>query len=63
VAAVEGLWRAVGGRPRRTTAEDHDRLLARISHLPQLAATALAGTLDRAGIEAEQLGPGGRDAT
>ena len=63
LAAVEALWRAVGGRPRRITAEDHDRLLARISHLPQLAATALAGTLDRAGIEAEQLGPGGRDTT
>ncbi|MGK7311476.1 MAG: prephenate dehydrogenase [Candidatus Longimicrobiales bacterium M2_2A_002] len=63
VAAVESLWRAVGGHPRRITAEDHDRLLARISHLPQVAATALAGTLARAGIEAAQLGPGGRDTT
>jgi len=33
------------------------------SHLPQLVASALAGTLADAGIARTMLGPGGRDAT
>ncbi len=63
VAAVEELWRAVGARPRRIDAASHDRLLARTSHLPQLAATALAGVLSRHGHAPAALGQGGRGAT
>ena len=34
-----------------------------VSHLPQLAATALAAALADAGVPAGALGPGGRDTT
>ncbi len=63
VAAVIRLWRDVGARPRRLDPVEHDRLLARSSHLPQLAATALGLALDRLGVSPRQLGPGGRDTT
>lgn len=63
VAAVESLWRSLGARPRRSDPDAHDRLLARASHLPQLAATALATVLARHGVAPDDLGPGGRDAT
>lgn len=63
IARVEGVWRALGARPRRIEADDHDRLMARVSHLPQLLATALALALGRAGVGPADLGPGGRDMT
>ncbi len=63
IARVVGLWEAVGAEPRRIDAHDHDRLLARASHLPQAAATALAAALARDGVAPDQLGPGGRDMT
>ena len=60
LARIAGLWEAVGAEPRRIDAHDHDRLLARVSHLPQAAATALAAALARDGVVPDQLGPGGR---
>lgn len=63
VQAVEALWSAVGARASRIDAERHDRLVAWTSHLPQVAATALATALARSGYQAEALGPGGRDTT
>lgn len=63
VALAGALWRSVGGRVRLLPAEEHDRLLAWSSHLPQLVSTALAGALGDAGIARAQLGPGGRDMT
>ncbi|HEV2147338.1 MAG TPA: prephenate dehydrogenase, partial [Longimicrobiaceae bacterium] len=57
------LWSGVGARPEMIDAAEHDRLLARSSHLPQLASTALALTLAHGGIPHAELGPGGRDAT
>lgn len=60
---VETLWRSVGGDPRRLDPAAHDRLLAAVSHLPQLAATSLAAVLDGQGIAPDDLGPGGRDTT
>jgi prephenate dehydrogenase len=62
-ARVEGFWKAVGGVPRWTDAEEHDRRMAWVSHLPQLVANALAGALDAAGCTRAELGPGGRDMT
>lgn len=47
VERVEALWRAVGSVVVRMAPEEHDRLLARTSHLPHLAAAALAGTIGR----------------
>src|SRR5258706_5915720 len=49
--AVERLSRFVGGlgaRPSIVTAEEHDRLMAFLSHLPQLTASALMDTVGSA---------------
>jgi prephenate dehydrogenase len=54
VARVEGLARACGARPVRMDAAGHDVAVAGISHLPILAAVALA--------EAVAGGPGEPDA-
>jgi prephenate dehydrogenase len=66
VGQVESLWRSVGSRVLRMEPGDHDRRLARTSHLPHLAAAALAAAVGRAdGAEAAAplCGPGFRDAT
>lgn len=60
---IEGFWASVGGRIEWSEAQDHDRRMAWVSHLPQLVANALAGALDSAGFSREELGPGGRDMT
>lgn len=60
---VSDLWTRVGGRVRWVEAEEHDRLMIRTSHLPQLVANALAATLAEAGVTPGDLGPGGRDMT
>lgn len=63
-AAAERLWRAVGAREfEYRSSADHDRLMTWVSHLPQLASTALANAIASAGVGSEALGPGGRDAT
>jgi prephenate dehydrogenase len=48
VAAVERLWTAMGAEPVRMDAELHDRVLGAGSHLPHIAAYALAATLGAA---------------
>ena len=61
-AAVERLSRFVAGlgaRPSVVTAEEHDRLMAFLSHLPQLAASALMETVGSA-THAEGLRMAGR---
>lgn len=63
VGRVHALWRSVGARPQEIDAAAHDRLMARASHLPQLAANALASVLSDAGVTPGELGPGGRDTT
>jgi len=60
---VERLWRGVGGEPRSIGADAHDRLMALVSHLPQLVSNVLARILDGAGVPPDRLGPGGRDMT
>jgi prephenate dehydrogenase len=63
-AAAERLWRAVGAnRFEYRSADEHDRLMTWVSHLPQLASTVLADAIARAGVPSDALGPGGRDAT
>ena len=62
--AVEALWVSAGAREIvYRDAEEHDRLMAWVSHLPQLAATALASTLAERGLRPADLGPGARDTT
>ena len=51
---VDDLWRSAGARICRMDPEDHDRLLARTSHLPHVAAAALAKAIGR--DSAEQVG-------
>ncbi len=63
LAAVRELWERVGGHPEEIGAEEHDRRLAWSSHFPQVASSALALALAKAGVSPENLGPGGRDAT
>lgn len=63
VRRVETLWTAVGGRTRRIDAVAHDQRMALVSHLPQVAASALAAVVATAGAGRDDLGPGGRDAT
>ena len=60
---VRELWLRLGARPEVTDAEAHDRRLAWTSHLPQIAASALAHTLAGGGLDRQSLGPGGRDTT
>ncbi len=63
-SAVEGLARDCGAQPMVLTALEHDRAVALVSHLPQLAASALAARLvghpEAVGATA---GPGLRDTT
>lgn len=62
-ATVRGMWQRLGATPRTVAASEHDHRMVWASHLPQLASTALARALDGAGVEPEDLGPGGRDMT
>lgn len=62
--AAEWLWRTAGAhRIDYRTASEHDRLMAWVSHLPQLTATALAHTLAEADIVPAATGSGVRDTT
>ncbi len=60
---ARAFWRLLGARPRTVAAAEHDRTMAWASHLPQLLASALALSLDGAGVARRDLGPGGRDMT
>ena len=57
------LWTSVGGTLVEMDADEHDRLLAWTSHLPQVVSSALAAALAERGIARSALGPGGRDVT
>lgn len=59
---VRALAMAVGAVPVLLSADEHDRAVALVSHLPQIAASALAGLLtDRLALELS--GPGLVDTT
>jgi prephenate dehydrogenase len=64
---VDHLWRATGSRVERMAPGEHDEILGRASHLPQMVASALAAALcgERVGEhEAAAYGAGGlRDTT
>jgi len=65
VSTFGEVVQAIGARLVITTAEHHDRVVARISHAPQLLSTALAvATEDSIGHELSRLaGPGFKDMT
>jgi len=51
---------AIGATPHEISPEDHDRLVAQISHLPQILSTVLA---DQTSAHKEAAGPGLRSMT
>jgi prephenate dehydrogenase len=62
LAKVEKLWQATGATVERMTPEVHDEILGRVSHLPQIVASALAAALEGervAGRLAVEFGAGG----
>lgn len=63
VEAVLALARACGARPAVLDADAHDALFARLSHVPQLVASALAASIIRSGADAALAGTGLRDTT
>jgi prephenate dehydrogenase len=64
VGLVEALVLECGATPRRMEPAEHDRAVARISHLPHLAAVLVAGRLASAPAEHLALsGQGVRDVT
>ncbi len=61
---VTAFWRGTGAEVVTTTPEEHDKIVAHISHLPQTMATALAGFLaTRPGDWRHLAGNGLRDTT
>ena len=66
LAALEETLTLLGARVRVMTAAEHDRALARLSHVPQLVSCALAATAAEVTGEVELsalAGPGYRDMT
>jgi prephenate dehydrogenase len=64
LARVCEFWRLAGCRVRTLDPAEHDRIVARVSHLPHLAAAALVcGALEGAGDNARFAGRGWVDST
>lgn len=65
LAAVSAFWKALGARPRQMLPEEHDRLLARTSHVPHMVAAMLAASVGRGKPEQvrEFCGAGFMDTT
>jgi len=59
LARLSGMIQGIGARPCVMSAEEHDRTMAFVSHLPQILSTALAGLV--AGERLEVSGGGFRD--
>ncbi len=63
VQLVRRLWGSVGARLVALDPESHDRMLARTSHLPHVAAAALAALAAEVGARREVIGRGFLDST
>ncbi len=64
VETVVEMWRAVGMKPYFMSAQEHDRVVARVSHLPHLLAGTLCIVSGENNIDLRQYaGPGFRDTT
>lgn len=57
------FWESLGATVEDISADEHDRLLAWTSHLPQALSTLLGATLGARGIGRTELGPGGEKMT
>ena len=60
IERVQSIAKAIGSFPHVISPEDHDRLVAQISHLPQLISTLLA---EQTAAHKELAGPGLRSMT
>jgi len=60
VSRLEALIRTIGAIPHVVKPESHDRLVAELSHLPQILSTVLA---DHTGDHREFAGPGWKSVT
>ena len=58
---VEAFWKMLGMRISRLAPDEHDRILAEVSHLPHAVAAALVAMQSEKGLSL--CGPGFRDAT
>ena len=58
---ISTFWKALGARVVEVTAEEHDRQVARVSHLPHAVAATLVRAAGQKGLPF--AGPGYRDAT
>jgi prephenate dehydrogenase len=63
LAAVREVAERCGAEPVVLTAEQHDAAVALVSHLPQVAASAVAAVLDSSGRPLQLAGPGLQDTT
>jgi prephenate dehydrogenase len=64
LAAVSEFWQLMGANITTMTAEEHDKITARTSHLPHLTAAILMDCADRDSLDITPFcGPGIRDAT
>jgi len=63
LAAVRDVAQRCGAEPVTLTAEQHDVAVALVSHLPQVAASAVAAVLDSSGRPLQLAGPGLQDTT
>ena len=61
VPDITSFWQGLGARVSRLDAEEHDRQVARISHLPHAVAAALVHAAGSSGLPL--AGPGYRDTT
>ena len=61
--SIDEVVRSLGANPVRMTAEEHDRAVARVSHLPHLLAAALLGLAEDNGTALSLAGGGFRDLT
>jgi prephenate dehydrogenase len=60
---IVALWEGVGARVVNVSPEEHDAILARTSHLPHVAAAAVALAAIRCAPDSAMVGPGFRDTT
>jgi prephenate dehydrogenase len=61
---MQRLWGHVGAeRLEYRAADEHDAMMAWVSHLPQVASTALAATFAAEHVDPDSVGPGARDST
>ena len=60
ILQLENVIRAIGALPFVISAENHDKLVAELSHLPQILSTVLA---DHTGEHRDFAGPGWKSVT